>query len=234
MAQKKPQRERTLAASIAIVDAPELNEVDATESIDDTAPLPNAVEDTPVVEVDDTPPVPEPVVVEPVVEAPAPVVATPPVETVYTYLAARHPEITTLSPMVVSVITRLEQYVAAMGPTTPVTADDGSINQRNLYTILQNAIGATGGEHRIALDAVLYIINRNRDGAFSDRLVMRFMEVTRLTRDAALAFQSLLHLFISTCNPATRRAALRTIDMRRIVDKLGAVQYQQNLLDFYR
>ena len=211
-----------------------------SSTLDTTAVTPPVVE--PIVEAEPAvEPVVEPVVepmvepvAEPIVEAPAPVVATPPVETVYTYLTARHPEITTLSPMVVSIITRLEQYVAAMGPTTPVTADDGSINQRNLYTILQNAIGATGGEHRIAMDAVLYIINRNRDGAFSDRLVMRFMEVTRLTRDAALAFQSLLHLFISTCNPATRRAALRTIDMRRIVDKLGAVQYQQNLLDFYR
>lgn len=222
MAQKKPQRARTLAASIAIVDAPELNEVDATESIDDTAPLPNAVEDTPVVEVDDTPPVPEPVVVEPVVE------------NVHTFLAAMYPDVGVLSPYVLNIIQRMEQYVAVMGPTSVVTPVDGAVHQRNLYTILQNAVGAPNGEHRIAMDAVLYIIHHNRTGAFNDRLVMRFMEVTRLTRDAALAFQSLLHLFTTTSNPATRRNALRTIDMRRIVDKLGSVQYQQNLLDFYR
>ncbi len=152
-----------------------------SSTLDTTTVTPPVVE--PIVEAEPAvEPVVEPVVepmvepvAEPIVEAPAPVVATPPVETVYTYLAARHPEITTLSPMVVSIITRLEQYVAAMGPTTPVTADDGSINQRNLYTILQNAIGATGGEHRIAMDAVLYIINRNRDGAFSDRKLIRFM-----------------------------------------------------------
>lgn len=224
MAQKKPQRERNLAASIAIVDAPELNEVDATESIDDTAPLPNAVEDTPVVEADDTPPVPEP----------EPAVVEPVVENVHTFLAAKYPDVGVLSPHVLNIIQRMEQYIAAMGPTSVVTPVDGAVHQRNLYTILQNAVGAPNGEHRIAMDAVLYIIHHNRTGAFNDRLVMRFMEVTRLTRDAALAFQSLLHLFTTTSNPATRRNALRTIDMRRIVDKLGSVQYQQNLLDFYR
>jgi len=216
---QKPSRQRNAPAAAPVVDKP----------VVDAPAVEPVVETTVEPVVADTPPVVEPVV-EPIPE-PTP---EPVVETVYTYIAARHPEITTLSPMVKSIITRLEQYVAAMGPTSPIDADNGSINQRNLYTIFQNAIGATGGEHRVAIDAVLYIINRNRDGAFSDRLVMRFMEVTRLTRDAALAFQSLIHLFTATCNPATRRNALRTIDMRRIVDKLGTVQYQQNLLDFYR
>lgn len=226
---QKPKGQRSTPAPKTTANTP----VDVEPTVEPiVAPVEPEVE--PVAE-----PVVEPTVVEPitdtvVVVAAEPEVVTPAVETVYTYLAARHPQVTALSPTVLSIITRLEQYVAAMGPTTPINADNGSINQRNLYTILQNAIGATGGEHRIAMDAVLYIIHRNRDGAFSDRLVMRFMEVTRLTRDAALAFQSLLHLFTTTCNPATRRNALRTIDMRRIVDKLGTVQYQQNLLDFYR
>lgn len=206
------------------VETPVENEAATEESAVTEPTVEPVVEEAAPVQPEPTPePTPEPV--------PAPVVEEK--ETVRTFLLKKNKGLTAIPPNTLHLLGLLEKYVEAMMPNVPANPKDGASHQRSLYNIFISALTLKSGEHRIALDGILYVMNEHRMGAFSERYAMRFMDTTRLDAASAISFQRLLHLFILTANPAKRRDALKQLDMRRIIEKLD-VMSQQNLLDYYR
>lgn len=154
-------------------------------------------------------------------------------ENVEVFLKAKYRNIQSIPGPVQQIIQRLEDYSVAMGPNVPMTQEKGSQHQRALYQTFMIALGLTGGQHRMAIDAINWYFNKHRRGAFSARMVCRYTDASRLTKSESSSFGLLANLFVATCNPATRKANLAAVNMRHITDKLPNSTCQQNLLDYY-
>lgn len=154
-------------------------------------------------------------------------------ENVEVFLKAKYRNVQTIPGPVQQIIQRLEDYSVAMGPNVPMTQEKGSQHQRALYQTFMIALGLTGGQHRMAIDAINWYFNKHRRGAFSARMVCRYTDASRLTKSESSSFGLLANLFVATCNPATRKANLTAVNMRHITDKLPNSTCQQNLLDYY-
>lgn len=182
---------------------------------------------------DEPAPTPEPVKAPPAPPAPpeASVVQTD--ENVEVFLKTKYRNIQTIPGQIQQIIQRLEDYSVAMGPNVPMTQDKGSQHQRALYQTFMIALGLTGGQHRMAIDVINWYFNKHRRGAFSARMVCRYTDASRLTKNESSSFGLLANLFVATCNPATRKTNLAAVNMRHITDKLPNSTCQQNLLDYY-
>lgn len=208
---------------------PEAEEENPSETVNDmtVAIVEAGVPEAPT-EPEATPePAPEPAPVDPTPEPVAPVGFDVP-----TMLRAKYKALGALPDVVNQIIRRMDNYVQSMGPRCPITTTEGAIHQRNLYNTYLLALGAGNGDHRLAIEVILMYFFEHRNGALSERMAFRFIDVARLLPEAALSFQRLTHLFIKTADGSSRRAALRSIDMRQVVEKLSA-QQQQMLLDYY-
>lgn len=229
---KNRNASRTPTASALDTDLPNTPELDTDLPVEEED-IPDALPDEPVEElsepVDETPPEAP---VAPVVEEAPPFVPDAP-ETAEDFVRRKHQVMGELPLTIRSVIKRMENYVTIMNPRCPVTPSEGAVQQRALYTTYQNALATQGGEHRLAIDAILWYFRTYRHAALSERTAFRFIDIAKLLPNDAIAFNRLTHLFIKTADPQARRQALRSIDMRQVVEKLHPVTLQQQLLDYY-
>lgn len=204
--------------------------------VEDTTVIEEAetVQNTTVTDVEDTPtneptpaPVPEP--------ESAPVIVEKPTDPLLAFLQERHEGFTedNMTFVLKCIRSEMEDYLTKMGPSTPVNEVVGKTAQMGLNNTIFKALGAKDGEHRIGLDIICWYINRNKHGAFSDRLRSRYVNVMKLAPQQAKVFQDLLMLLTATADPATRRQALRGININNIVNSLGYPVYQRALLDYY-
>lgn len=178
-------------------------------------------------------PEPEPTKAPPAPPAPPEPSVVQTDENVEVFLKAKYRSVQTVPGPVQQIIQRLEDYSVAMGPNVPMTQEKGSQHQRALYQTFMIALGLTGGQHRMAIDVINWYFNKHRRGAFSARMVCRYTDASRLTKNESSSFGLLANLFVATCNPATRKANLAAVNMRHITDKLPNSTCQQNLLDYY-
>lgn len=225
----KPKNRIMAQPRISIEDEP-VEELQTEDTVqEETVDAVTGVEDTPTNE--PTPdPVPEPEVV-PVVE-PTPVA---PVDPLLAFLQARHEGFTeeNMTFLLKTIRNEMEGYLEKMGPSTPVNETIGKTAQLGLNNTIYKALGAKDGEHRIGLDIICWFINRNKHGAFSDRLRSRYVNVMKLSPQQCKVFQDLLMLLTVTADPATRRQALRGVNINGIVNNLSSHVYQRALLDYY-
>lgn len=204
------------------------------ESADQTpAETPETVNTAVEVETDtqvpETPETPQETAPEPVVEP----VVEPAAETPQSFLKTKYPRLLTIAPQIEHLILRLQEYEEAMGDHVPVSPELGGQHQRRLFATFKMALGMPNGLHRQAIDVVLWYFNKYRMSAFSDRLICRYTDPSRMTRQESQAFSLLCTLFRSTANPLTRRQALQTTNIRLVVERLNDHSLQHNLLDYF-
>ena len=160
--------------------------------------------------------------------------AAPPVpETVEEYIQLRHKLTNPVSTQCTRVIELLKDYIEKMQPNVPNTPQNGGIYQAQLFTAFIEAIALNNGEHRIALDAISWLIAKHRADVFTDKRVMRYFNYVRLNSKDIILFRRLIVLIVNCSNMATRRRELSKIDIRQIVDLLTP-DMQQKLTDYYR
>lgn len=215
---------------LPLAETPEVDEeteLDAAESDVDESDAPD---EAPAVE---PAPAPEPAKAPPAPPAPPEMSQVQTDENVEVFLKSKYRNVQVIPGPVQQIIQRLEDYSVAMGPNVPMTQEKGNQHQRALYQTFMIALGLTGGQHRMAIDAINWYFNKHRRGAFSARLVCRYADASRLTKSESSSFGLLANLFTATCNPATRKANLAAVNMRLITDKLPNSTCQQNLLDYY-
>lgn len=244
---RKPQQVRTRPATdaaqktptapVAQPTAPEAPQPPADDTqldqTTDTTVDDDAGQETPPATPVDTPvqttePTPAPVVAEP-----APEPEPEPAQTAQSFILAKYPRLTAIAPQIDHLILRLQEYEEAMGDHVPVTADVGGQHQRRLFATFKMALSMPGGLHRQGIDAVLWYFDTYRMSAFSDRLICRYTDPSRMTRQESQAFSLLCTLFRSTANPLTRRQALATTNIRLVVERLAEPVLQHNLLDYF-
>ena len=186
-----------------------------------------------------TPPVEAPVTTDPVntdpvvTEPVAPPVAAPTEpQTVEEYIQARHKITAPLSAMCTRCIDMVKEYAEVMDPFVPNTPETGGAQQGKFFVAIVESLSLKNGEHRIALDAISWLICKHRATVFSDKRVMRFMSTIRLNSKDVDLFKRLIVLVVNCANLRTRRTELTKIDIRRITSLLSP-ELQTTLLDYY-
>lgn len=166
-------------------------------------------------------------------QAPVPVVEEPAVHPLYAHLKARFPKVVELPAIVETLRQTLDTYVETMGKNVQVTKDSILVQQGRLNYAMQTAVGAKNGDHRLAIETVLFYFHSQSKSAFEERLVWRCASEMKLFPAQKAVYQNLLTLFIATADPTKRKSGLRGTNINRVADSLSNPDYRQNLLDFY-
>jgi len=129
----------------------------------------------------------------------------------------------------------LNEYIAYMRPTTPVTEDIINQQQIKLHTALSVVFGSlTGKQFTEAYDRILQIVNMNRE-TFSEKYVFRGIASMNIPPKSRLRFELLLTIITATANPVNRAAALKTLDIKRLSSTgVCPEDIVQKLLAFYK
>ena len=127
----------------------------------------------------------------------------------------------------------LDEYIAAMATNMPMTSEKAAGHQLSLFTVIQGILSQEGAVFVAEMDNLLAKVKANRNGVFSEYYVFRGLEHLRLTVAQRALFQRLIHLFINTCDPATRGLALEAIDLRAALASPLEDTKQQRLVAYY-
>lgn len=127
----------------------------------------------------------------------------------------------------------LDEYIAAMATNMPMTSEKAAGHQLSLFTVIQGILSQEGAVFIAEMDNLLAKVKANRNGVFSEYYVFRGLEHLRLTAAQRALFQRLIHLFINTCDPATRGLALEAIDLRAALASPLEDAKQQRLVAYY-
>ena len=127
----------------------------------------------------------------------------------------------------------LDEYIAAMATNMPMTSEKAAGHQLSLFTVIQGILSQEGAVFIAEMDNLLAKVKANRNGVFSEYYVFRGLEHLRLTVAQRALFQRLIHLFINTCDPATRGLALEAIDLRAALASPLEDTKQQRLVAYY-
>ena len=127
----------------------------------------------------------------------------------------------------------LDEYIAAMATNMPMTSEKAAGHQLSLFTVIQGILSQEGAVFIAEMDNLLAKVKANRNGVFSEYYVFRGLEHLRLTVAQRALFQRLIHLFINTCDPATRGLALEAIDLRAALASPLEDIKQQRLVAYY-
>lgn len=131
---------------------------------------------------------------------------------------------------------RLDGYIAAMAPGKPVSNADQATNQLQLWRAFQFVITKKEAEF-VSLWTLLlqyfYDHRDNRNGALSRTYAYRAMSDIRLPSPERRNFERLLNLAIVTCDPSTRRFAIKQVDLKGALAGFVDNEIVQRITAFY-
>lgn len=130
-------------------------------------------------------------------------------------------------------VAQMEQYIAAMKPSTPVDAATGARHQTNLWRIIQNVVERSGEEFKVNYALLLAYFEEYKDGVFHERYVFRFAENIGLSATELATYQQMINLIKLTCSPVGRAQALRQVDLGRTMKNNISEPGRQKVLEFY-
>lgn len=130
------------------------------------------------------------------------------------------------------VIAGIKAYVESMNMAVPVDKETGKKNQfRLLQTIRASLDTDDHGEAVICYDALLFVVSRNLDTTFNERLICRF--IYQLSERDQIIFGNLVNIIINTANPRTRIEGLKNINLKMAIARVGGGYIATNMLNFY-
>lgn len=147
---------------------------------------------------------------------------------------AQQTEVAVLPVHLASLKDRLDQYLAVMGPGRSPSEAAGRQQQLSLWRSIQLVLRQEGTAFTESMNYLLEFIHANRSGAFSERLLFRFIPELNLGRDDRVTFERLLSTFIDTADASARAHTIKQIDLKKVLAKLNDARVEQRLLDFYR
>jgi len=139
------------------------------------------------------------------------------------------------SPKMKSFIARFETYKNTLQPGKIIDPDIGARAEMSFWRTLQDIAQTTPYSEFKALWNVFlgFVKEHQGSGVLNDRYVFRFFSHWTFPQSDAEGFQAIINLAKLTCEPATRPAGLKQIDLERAFKKGLTEQARQNLLMFY-
>lgn len=129
---------------------------------------------------------------------------------------------------------RLTEYAALMAPNAAITTTDGKAQQLNLWKVIKQTLELEGSEFLQGYSMLLDFVAQYRAKHFSDKYIYRFFGELTLSAGDKKNFNRLLHLFVATCDRATRRMGLEQVDLSRTLSGIRDTAVQQRIAEFYQ
>lgn len=127
----------------------------------------------------------------------------------------------------------LEDYITNMDPKRPISASEGAAWQVRLWRLIQGVMKKEGSDFHAYYGDMLKKINEHRDGVFHERSVFRFFDTIALPAQERTNFQNMLHLMITTADPAKRNHSIKQVDLAKVTQGFRDEQTRQKLESFY-
>ncbi len=132
-----------------------------------------------------------------------------------------------------TIISQVRDYAEVMNKGRPMDATRGASQQLLLHRAIQRIFNLEGKEFYTVFKEVLAIINENRDGAFHEKRLYRFIDQVKMSTADRKCFERLLNLFITVCDPAQRQQALKQVDIESVAGTLRNGEKEQKLISFF-
>ncbi len=132
-----------------------------------------------------------------------------------------------------NVYNRLKRYVELMDLNNRINSKEGAGAQRDLYNTFIMTLNVEPRVSFTCLNIVLFIFNYFSDSIFSESFAYRFIDRVELAQKQLKAFRYMMHLFIATANPGTRRINLRRVDIVLVAEELNIQLAKDNLIRYY-
>lgn len=132
-----------------------------------------------------------------------------------------------------NVYNRLKRYVEVMDLSKVTSSKEGASLQRDLYNTFIMALNVEARTSFICLNMILFIYNYFSESIFSESFAYRYIDRVELANKQLKSFRYLMHLFIATANPATRRINLRRVDLVLVAEELNIQLAKDNLIRYY-
>lgn len=132
-----------------------------------------------------------------------------------------------------TLVSQMEQYLAAMKPGIPVDQHLGGRHQIALWRAIQGVVERSGDEFQQAYTLLLAYFEEFKNDAFHEHYVFRFAESVTLSAEELASFQQVLNLLKLTCSPIGREQSLRQVDLGRTLRNNISEQARQKILGFY-
>lgn len=132
-----------------------------------------------------------------------------------------------------NVYNRLKRYVEVMDLGNRPSTKDGASLQRDLYNTFIMALNVDARISFTCLNIILFIYNYFSDSIFAESYAYRYIDRVELAQKQLKAFRYLMHLFIATANPGTRRINLRRVDIVAVAEELNIQLAKDNLIRYY-
>ncbi len=110
-----------------------------------------------------------------------------------------------------------------------VTALEGAQMQSILFDAITRALHASDHESLLCINVIRYYMNAYYKSLFSMGSRYAFFDAMRKSTDEKRMFANILHLLITTCNPALKQRNLHRIDLPRIINSLQTQKEKDNL-----
>lgn len=122
-----------------------------------------------------------------------------------------------------SIAAKLNNYVSAMAPNTPVNEELGARWQGELAKCFFEALSAEPEASLVSLKIIELYFREYRAHTFARSHVFRFMDLVRLEQQRLTAFQSLLHLFVELGDKGdrTNKEIQREINIGKIAESIS-------------
>lgn len=132
-----------------------------------------------------------------------------------------------------NVYNRIKRYVEVMDLSNKPTLKEGSAIQRDLYNTFIMALNIDARTSFLCLNILLFIYNYFSDSIFSESYAYRYIDRVELAQKQLKCFRYIMHLFIATANPGTRRINLRRVDLILVAEELNIQLAKDNLVRYY-
>jgi len=103
----------------------------------------------------------------------------------------------------------LLDYITNMAPRKPVTVEEGTRHQVQLYRTLTNIINNLDDDFNYVFANTLQLFHEHKDGVFHECRVFRHFESIPLSKDERASFQRILNLLKLTADPKGRQLAVK-------------------------
>lgn len=127
----------------------------------------------------------------------------------------------------------MENYVAKMTPGVSHNGNEGVQLQTKFYRTLQTVLRLKGSDFFKAYGLVLETANLHRNSVFHERFVFRYFDGLTIPNNDRRNFERLVHLIITTCNPATRSKTMKQVDIVGVMEGFNNEEMTQKVLGFY-
>lgn len=128
----------------------------------------------------------------------------------------------------------LDEYVVEMRPGRGMPEEVGARQQTLLATVLvNNVFGAAKEDFGPGMKTLLDTIKENRDGAFGEKYVYRFVASMRVSTERRALFEDLLTIALTTSDQGVQ-AAKKQIDIKKFIDRIADERIIENLQSYYK